>query len=49
MKKWEEWLYEKYNDKITGFKEAKDYGLKLTEDNGDNIPDFNESRGLAGW
>ncbi len=41
MKKWEEWLYEKYEAQITGYKEAKDYGLKLTEDNGDNIPDFN--------
>ncbi|MBI5574543.1 MAG: PD40 domain-containing protein [Elusimicrobia bacterium] len=40
-KKWKEWLFELYEDKITGLKEAKDYGLKLTEDNGDNIPDFN--------
>jgi len=47
MKKWEEWLYEKYDDKITGFKEAKDYGSKLTEDNGDNIPDFNTNPAVS--
>ncbi|PIU83659.1 MAG: hypothetical protein COS68_02860 [Elusimicrobia bacterium CG06_land_8_20_14_3_00_38_11] len=47
MKKWEEWLYEKYDDKIIGFKEAKDYGLKLTEDNGDNIPDFNTNPAVS--
>ncbi|MFA5779320.1 MAG: hypothetical protein WC947_04215 [Elusimicrobiota bacterium] len=47
IKKWEEWLYEKYEDKITGFKEAKDYGLKLTEDNGDNIPDFNTNPAVS--
>lgn len=47
MKKWEEWLYEKYEDKITGFKEAKDYGLKLTKDNGDNIPDFNTNPAVS--
>lgn len=47
MKKWEEWLFELYENKITGFKEAKDYGLKLTEDNGDNIPDFNTNPAIS--
>ncbi|MDD5686796.1 MAG: hypothetical protein PHE88_03050 [Elusimicrobia bacterium] len=41
MKRWEEWIYEEYEDKINGFREASDYGVKLTADNGDNIPDFN--------
>ncbi|OGS43949.1 MAG: hypothetical protein A2539_06890 [Elusimicrobia bacterium RIFOXYD2_FULL_34_15] len=47
MKKWEEWIYEEYEDKVKGFNEAGDYGVKLTADNGDNIPDFNTSPAVA--
>ncbi|MBN1383526.1 MAG: PD40 domain-containing protein [Elusimicrobia bacterium] len=41
MERWEEWLYEEYEDEITKYKDASDYGVKLTADAGDNIPDFN--------
>lgn len=47
MKKWEEWLCEKYEDKITGFKEAKDYGTQLTFDNNDSIPDSNTNPAVS--
>lgn len=47
IKKWEEWLYEEYEDKITDYKEAVDYGTKLTADNNDNIPDANTNPALA--
>ncbi len=47
IEKWEEWLTETYEDKIAGFKEAKDYGVKVTSDNGDNIPDSNTNPAIS--
>ena len=40
-KKWEEWIYEQYEDKVKNFRQAADYGREITADGGDNIPDFN--------
>ncbi|OGS35225.1 MAG: hypothetical protein A2474_08085 [Elusimicrobia bacterium RIFOXYC2_FULL_34_12] len=47
MKKWEEWIYEKYEDTINDYNEASNYGIKLTSDNGDNIPDFNTNPAVS--
>jgi hypothetical protein len=46
-KKWLEWIYEEYRDKVTGFREADSYGRKLTSDNGDNVPDFNTDPAIS--